>query len=83
MASRAGWLKEATEVLDAASGKPGANNLLTDRYDNLTASICYRLPMRNDLEVRIELGDRERLEAVLADRDSAQTYAWRARSILA
>src|SRR6476620_8399038 len=39
--------------------------------------------MRKDVEVRLGPGDRERLEAVLADRNSAQKHAWRARIILA
>src|SRR5262245_16933970 len=36
--------------------------------------------MRKDVEVRLGPGDRERLEAVLADRNK---HAWRARIILA
>ena len=39
--------------------------------------------MRSDVEVRLGPGDRERLEAVLADRNSAQKHVWRARIILA
>jgi len=39
--------------------------------------------MRKDVEVRLGPDDRERLEAVLADRNSAQKHAWRARIILA
>jgi len=39
--------------------------------------------MRNDVEVRLGPGDRERLEAVLADRNSPQKHVWRARIILA
>ena len=43
----------------------------------------YRAGMRKDVEVRLGPGDRERLDAVLADRNSAQKHAWRARIILA
>ncbi len=39
--------------------------------------------MRHDVEVRLGPGDRERLEAVLADRNSRQKHVWRARIILA
>src|SRR3954454_11695954 len=39
--------------------------------------------MRKDVEARLGRGDRQRLEAVLADRNSAQIPAWRARIILA
>jgi transposase len=39
--------------------------------------------MRSGVDVRLEPGDRERLEAVLAERNSAQKHAWRARIILA
>ena len=39
--------------------------------------------MRSDVEVRLGPGDRERLEAVLGDRDSAHKHGWRARIILA
>ena len=39
--------------------------------------------MRSDVEVRLGPADRERLEAVLADRNSAQKHVWRARIILA
>ena len=39
--------------------------------------------MRSDVEVRLGPGDRERLEAVVADRNSAQKHVWRARIILA
>jgi Homeodomain-like domain-containing protein len=35
------------------------------------------------LGVRLGPGDRERLEAVLVDRNSAQKHAWRARIVLA
>jgi hypothetical protein len=35
--------------------------------------------MRSDVEVRLGPGDRERLEAVLADRNSAQKHVWRAQ----
>jgi len=43
----------------------------------------YSLGMRNGVEVRLRPGDRERLEAVLADRNSPQKHVWRARIILA
>ena len=39
--------------------------------------------MRKDVVVRLGPGDRERLEAVVADRNSAQKHVWRARIILA
>src|SRR6478609_2289689 len=39
--------------------------------------------MRKDVEVRLGPGDRERLAAVVADRNSAQKHVWRARIILA
>jgi hypothetical protein len=39
--------------------------------------------MRNGVEVRLRPGDRERLEAVLVDRNSPQKHVWRARIILA
>jgi transposase len=39
--------------------------------------------MRSDVEVRLGPGDRERLEAVVADRNRAQKHVWRARIILA
>ena len=39
--------------------------------------------MRKNVEVRLGPGDRERLDAVLADRNSAQKHVWRARIILA
>jgi hypothetical protein len=45
--------------------------------------VLYDLGMRSDVEVRLGPGDRERLEAVLADRNSAQKPVWRARIILA
>ena len=39
--------------------------------------------MRKDVVVRLGPGDRERLEAVVAGRNSAQKHVWRARIILA
>ena len=39
--------------------------------------------MRSDVEVRLGPGDRERLEAVTSDGNSAQKHVWRARIILA
>ena len=39
--------------------------------------------MRSDVEVRLAPGDRERLQAVVADRNSSQKHVWRARIILA
>src|SRR5277367_792570 len=39
--------------------------------------------MRSDVEVRLGLGDLERLESVAADRNRAQKHVWRARIILA
>jgi len=43
----------------------------------------YSWGMRNGVEVRLRPGDRERLEAVLSDRNSPQKHVWRARIILA
>jgi hypothetical protein len=45
--------------------------------------LLYDAGMRSDVEVRLGPGDRERLEAVLADRNSGQKHVWRARIILA
>jgi transposase len=45
--------------------------------------MCHSWGMRNGVEVRLRPGDRERLEAVLADRNSPQKHVWRARIILA
>jgi transposase len=39
--------------------------------------------MQKGIEVRLGPGDRERLEAVVADRNSAQKHVWRAQIILA
>ena len=39
--------------------------------------------MRSDGEIRLGPGDRERLEAVVADRNSTQKHVWRARIMLA
>ena len=39
--------------------------------------------MQKDVEVRLGPGDRERLEAVIADRNSGQKHVWRALIILA
>ena len=39
--------------------------------------------MRRDVEIRLGPGDWERLAAVVADRNSTQKHAWRARIILA
>jgi transposase len=39
--------------------------------------------MRHDVEDRLRPGDRERLKAVLADRNSPQKHVWRAWIILA
>src|SRR5579859_7889764 len=39
--------------------------------------------MRKDVEVRLGPGDRERLLAVVADRNSSQKHVWRAQIILA
>ena len=38
--------------------------------------------MRNGVEVRLDPGDRERLEAVVADRNSLQKHVWRAEIVL-
>jgi transposase len=45
--------------------------------------LLYDRGMRNGVEVRLRPGDRERLEAVLADRNSPQKHVWRAQIILA
>ena len=39
--------------------------------------------MQKDVEVQLGLGDRERLEAVVGDRNRAQKHVWRAQIILA
>jgi transposase len=39
--------------------------------------------MRSEVEIRLGPGDRERLEAVVADRNAVQKHVWRARIILA
>jgi transposase len=39
--------------------------------------------MQRDVEVRLGPGDRERLEAVVADRNRAQKHVWRAQIVLA
>jgi transposase len=49
----------------------------------MTQVVCHGPGMRNDVEVRLGRGDRKRLEAVLADRNSPQKHVWRARIILA
>ena len=38
--------------------------------------------MRNGVEVRLNPGDRERLETVVADRNSLQKHVWRAEIVL-
>ena len=38
--------------------------------------------MRSGIEVRLNPGDRERLEAVVADRNSLQKHVWRAAIVL-
>ena len=38
--------------------------------------------MRNGVEVRLDPGDRERLETVVADRNSLQKHVWRAEIVL-
>ena len=45
--------------------------------------MCYSPGMQRDIEVRLGPGDRERLEAVVADRNRAQKHVWRAQIILA
>src|SRR5215472_7829958 len=37
--------------------------------------VCHGSGMRKDVEVRLEPGDRERLEAVLADHNNSQKHA--------
>jgi len=38
--------------------------------------------MRSGVEVRLDPGDRERLEAVVGDRNSRQKHVWRAKIVL-
>ncbi len=38
--------------------------------------------MREGVEVRLQPGDRERLEGVVSDRKSPQHHVWRARIVL-
>jgi transposase len=45
--------------------------------------LCYSPGMQRDVEVRLGPGDRERLEAVVPDRNRAQKHVWRAQIILA
>src|SRR5512132_2495864 len=56
---------------------------MNETEDSLGSGLLYDPGMRSDVEVRLGPGDRERLEAVLADRNSAQKHVWRARIILA
>jgi len=44
--------------------------------------MCHGLAMRKDVAVRLGPGDRERLEAVVSNRSSAQKHVWRAQIIL-
>ncbi|GGC67763.1 hypothetical protein GCM10011504_52180 [Siccirubricoccus deserti] len=43
---------------------------------------CKPGRMRDDVEVRLGPGDRERLEGVAADRKSPQHHVWRTRIVL-
>src|ERR671938_1146443 len=43
---------------------------------------CESQRMRSGVEVRLGPGDRERLEAVIASRNSPQKHVWRARIVL-
>ena len=45
--------------------------------------MCYSPRVQKDVEVQLELGDRQRLEAVVGDRNRAQKHVWRAQIILA
>jgi hypothetical protein len=54
-----------------------SSSLLTGLNDTkvpMARVVCHGLGMRNDVEVRLRPGDRERLEAVLADRNSPQKH---------
>jgi transposase len=44
--------------------------------------VCESAGMRTGVEVRLGPGDRERLEAVVASRNSRQKHVWRARIVL-
>src|SRR5919202_5927654 len=44
--------------------------------------ICESRRMRKGVDVRLGPGDRERLEAVVASRNSPQKHVWRARIVL-
>jgi hypothetical protein len=44
--------------------------------------LCYGSGVQKDVEVRLGPGDGERLEAVVADPNSAQKHVWRAWIIL-
>ncbi len=48
----------------------------------IAAQACESALMREDIEVRLRPGDRERLERVVADRRSPQHHVWRARIVL-
>jgi hypothetical protein len=41
------------------------------------------MAMRTGIEIEVSAVDRARLEAIVADRNSAQKHVWRARIILA
>ena len=43
---------------------------------------CESGCMREGVEVRLRLGERERLEEVVCDRKSPQHHVWRARIVL-
>src|SRR5687767_4574157 len=43
---------------------------------------CESGRMREGVEVRLRPGDRERLEAIVSDRKSAQHHVWRAHIVL-
>jgi transposase len=44
--------------------------------------MCEAAQMKKGVEVRLGIGDRERLEAVVASGNSAQKHVWRARIVL-
>src|ERR671933_1030541 len=48
----------------------------------LGSRTCESRRMRRGIEVRLAPGDRERLEAVIASRNSPQKHVWRARIVL-
>src|SRR4051794_41862143 len=46
------------------------------------SQMCESVLMRKGVEVRLDPGDRERLEAVIGSGNSPQKHVWRARVVL-